>query len=73
MKLYLKNYAKERNEKEKNRVRNIFRDASKNHPLNGDKDDEVVLAYYNRDDYPPQFSLDTNWIAALEEVKQELK
>ena len=37
------------------------------------KDDEVVLAYYNREDYPTQFSLDTNWIAALEEVKRELK
>ena len=59
--LYLKNYAK------------AFRDASINHPLYGDKDDEVVLAYYNRDDYPTQFSLDTNWIAALEEVKKELK
>lgn len=71
--LYLKNYAKAGNEKEKNRVRKIFRDASINHPLYGDKDEEVVLAYYNRDDYPTQFSLDTNWIAALEEVKKELK
>ena len=44
-----------------------------NNPLYGDKDDEVVLAYYNREDYPTQFSLDTNWIAALEEVKRELK
>lgn len=71
--LYLKNYAKAGTDKDKNRIKKIFRDASTNNPLYGDKDDEVVLAYYNREDYPTQFSLDTNWIAALEEVKRELK
>ena len=71
--LYLKNYAKAGTDKDKNRIKKIFRDASINNPLYGDKDDEVVLAYYNREDYPTQFSLDTNWIAALEEVKRELK
>ena len=71
--LYLKNYARQVPIKTKTALKKIFRDASINNPLYGDKDDEVVLAYYNREDYPTQFSLDTNWIAALEEVKRELK
>lgn len=71
--LYLKNFAKAANEKEQDCVKKIFRDASINNPLYGDKDDEVILAYYNREDYPTQFSLDTNWIVALEEVKKQLK
>ena len=43
-----------------------------NHPLYNDPDKDLVLAYFNREDYLTQFSLDTDWIAALAEVKKKL-
>ncbi|MDR0185826.1 hypothetical protein ETF27_06450 [Prevotella brunnea] len=70
--LFTKEYTKAADEKEKSRVIKIFRNASINHPLYNDNDKELVHAYYNRNDYPTQFSLDTNWIDALEEVKKKL-
>lgn len=71
--LFTKEYAKAADEKAKNRIKKIFRDASINHPLYHDDDAELVLAYYNREDYLTQFSLDTNWVEALEEVKGKLR
>ena len=71
--LYLKSYAKATTERERNRIKKIFREASINNPLYGDENEDIILAYYNREDYPTQFSLDTNWIAALVEVKKLLK
>ncbi len=40
--------------------------------INGHPDKDIVLAYYNREDYLTQFSLDTNWVAALADVKKKL-
>lgn len=71
--LFTKEYAKAADEKAKNRIKKIFREASINHPLYHDDDAELVLAYYNREDYLTQFSLDTNWVEALEEVKGKLR
>ena len=38
-------------------------------PLFNDTDLEVVQSYVNNDTYLTRFSLDTNWVKALEEVK----
>ena len=54
------------------RVMRIFRDASINHPLYNDPDRELVLSYYNREDYLTQFSLDTDWVAALADVRKRI-
>ena len=35
-------------------------------------DKSLVLVYLNSEDYLTQFSLDTDWIAALAEVKKKL-
>jgi hypothetical protein len=35
-------------------------------------DKDLVLSYYNREDYITQFSLDTDWIKAMAEVKRVL-
>ena len=48
----------------------VFKNASINNPLFNDEDKELVHAYYNNDNYLTQFSLDTDWIKALEEVKK---
>lgn len=48
----------------------IFKGASINNPLFNDEDTSLVHAYYNNDNYITQFSLDTDWIKALEEVQK---
>ena len=59
--------------KKKDRVLRIFRDASVSNPLYNDPDRQFVLAYYNREDFLTQFSLDTDWVKAFEEAKKKLR
>ena len=70
--LFTKEYARTDKQRSKDGILKIFRDASINHPLYNDPDKSLVLAYFNSEDYLTQFSLDTNWIAALAEVKKKL-
>ena len=51
-------------------VMTVFRNASINYPLFNDMDKELVLSYYNNENYITRFSLDTNWVKALAVVKQ---
>ncbi len=71
--LFTKEYAKAKNEKQREKVMEFFRIASYNTPLYYDPDKELVLAYYNREDYLTRFSLDTDWIVANRIVRQMLK
>lgn len=70
--LFTKEYTRTDKQKRKEQILKIFRDASINHPLYNDPDKNLVLVYFNSEDYLTQFSLDTNWIAALAEVKKKL-
>ena len=70
--LFTKEYARADKQKRKEQVLKIFRNASINHPLYNDPDKSLVLVYFNSEDYLTQFSLDTDWIAALAEVKKKL-
>ena len=60
--LFTKEYARAVKQRDKDRILKIFRDTSINHPLYNDPDKDLVLAYFNREDYLTQFSLDTDWI-----------
>lgn len=71
--LFNKEYSRARTDKQKQRIIKIFRDVSINNPLYNDPDRQFVLSYYNREDFLTQFSLDTNWIKAVAEVKERLK
>ena len=48
----------------------VFKAASINNPLFNDEDTSLVHAYYNNENYVTQFSLDTDWVKALEEVQK---
>lgn len=48
-----------------------FKNASLNNPLFNDMDLELVQSYVNNEDYLTRFSLDTDWIKALEEVRSQ--
>lgn len=45
-----------------------FKKASLDNPYFHDTDKEITLAYFDRTDYATQFSLDTDWLKALEQV-----
>lgn len=70
--VFTKEYSRYNKEKDRNRVMKIFRDASINNPLCNDADKQFVLAYYNREDFLTQFSLDTDWIKAYAEARRKL-
>ena len=70
--VFTKEYYRYNKEKDRNRVMKIFRDASINNPLYNDADKQFVLAYYNREDFLTQFSLDTDWIKAYAEARHKL-
>lgn len=71
--LFAKEYQRANKKKDKDAVLKKFRDVSINHPLYNDPDRELVLAYYNREDYLTQFSLDTDWIKANEAIRKKLR
>ena len=68
--LYMKRLTSTKKKTERDIIITVFRDASINNPLFNDLDKELVLAYYNNENYLTQFSLDTDWIKALEAVKK---
>ncbi len=47
-----------------------FKAASRNHIIYGDTDKEAVNAYVDHPNFLTQFSLDTDWTKALEDVTQ---
>ena len=67
--LYIKQLAEAKTPESKDLVGKEFRAASLNNPLFNDTDLEVVQSYVNNDTYLTRFSLDTNWVKALEVVK----
>ncbi len=71
--LFVKEYQRAGKKKDKDAVLKRFRDASINYPLYNDPDRELVLAYYNREDYLTQFSLDTNWIEANAAIRKKMR
>ncbi|MBR5654451.1 MAG: hypothetical protein IKX22_10275 [Prevotella sp.] len=58
--------------KERERILALFKRVSLANPRFYDEDQELVLAYCKGDRYITQFSLDTDWVKALAEVKKEL-
>lgn len=68
--LYVKQLAAAKKPETREVVMTLFRDASLMHPLFNDMDKELVLAYCQNDKYITQFSLDTDWIKALEVVRK---
>lgn len=61
--------ATNRNE-ERQLVMMFFSSASINYPLFNDPDKDLVLSYYNNENYITRFSLDTDWVKALALVRQ---
>lgn len=56
--------------KQRETIRQIYKDATIHNARFGDMDADLVESYYRRSDYLTQFSLDTDWVKALEEVRR---
>lgn len=67
---YVKLLANTGKQKDKDIIKAKFRTASINNSLFNDVDKEVVYSYVDNENFITQFSLDTNWVKALEEVKK---
>ena len=69
--LYTQRLARAKKKTDRDVIITLFRNASITNPLFNDMDKDLILSYYNNDNYLTQFSLDTNWVKALEAVKKE--
>ncbi|MBQ8046358.1 MAG: hypothetical protein IJ196_00295 [Prevotella sp.] len=67
--LYIKRLAAARRKDAKVAVQNRFSNATTRNPLFNDVDKEVIYAYVGNNRYLTQFSIDTDWVKALAEVK----
>ena len=67
---FLKRYKAAKKAEDRELVMAVFRNASMANPMYGDKDSDLVLAYYkNETNYITRFSLDTDWVKALATAK----
>ena len=68
--LFIKRLVEAGNSKRKREIVGLrFKNASINHSFFHDEDKDLVLAYYNNPKFITQFSLDTDWVEALNEVR----
>ena len=70
--LYVTKIGRASKTKERQKVLALFKRVSLANPRFYDEDKDLVLAYCKGDRYITQFSLDTDWVKALAEVRNEL-
>lgn len=68
--LFVKKLSMAEKSKDKELIKAKFRTATINNSLFNDVDKEVVYSYVDNKNFITQFSLDTNWVKALEDVKK---
>ena len=69
--LFVKRLSESAKKEAKDIVIARFRNASINNPMFNDTDLDLVLSYYNNPEYLTRFSLDTDWVKALEEIRSK--
>ena len=60
-------------EKKKNQrdiIMSRFKKVTIENALFNDMDKDIIYAYVDNDNFITQFSLDTNWVKALEEIRR---
>ncbi|MBM6992773.1 MAG: hypothetical protein I3J02_05855 [Prevotella sp.] len=69
--LYFKRLSEAQNKEKKDIAIARFKNASINNSLFQDMDKELVLAYYDNPKFTTPFSLDTDWVKALAEIRSK--
>lgn len=68
--IYVKRLTDIKKQSERNILREKFKSATIGNALFNDNEKEIVDAYLNNDKFLTQFSLDCNWVRALEAVRK---
>ncbi len=68
--LYMKRLSAAKKNSEKENVMTNFKNATTHNALFNDMDKETVYAYVDNTKFLTRFSIDTDWVKALEEVKK---
>ncbi len=69
--LFVKRLAEAKKKTDKEIVKTRFMNASINNSRFNDMDKELVLSYYDNPNYLTRFSLDTDWVKALAEIRSK--
>lgn len=69
--LYFKRLSESSNKEKREIAVARFKNASVNNSLFQDMDKELVLAYYDNPNFTTPFSLDTDWVKALAEIRSK--
>ena len=71
--LYSNKLARAEKDKERSRIMSMFKEASLSNPRFNDKDTDLILSYVDNNQYITQFSLDTDWVKAITEVRRKIQ
>ncbi len=67
--IYIKSLSAEKKKAQRDIIKSKFKKATIENALFNDMDKEIVYAYVDNENFITQFSLDTNWVKALEEIR----
>ena len=71
--LYMKKLSEAKSKKDKALILDIFKSASIQNPWFNDMDLDLIEGYIRSEGYITSFSLDTNWMKAVEQARSELR
>lgn len=67
---YVKRLSEQRKKQDKELIMAKYKTATIQNSLFNDMEKEIVYGYVDNDNFITQFSLDTDWVKALEEIKK---
>ena len=67
---FIKRLSQEKKKKDKNIILATYKNATTSNPLFSDPEKEVTYGYVDNEKYITQFSLDTDWVKALQTIKK---
>lgn len=67
---YVKRLSEEKKKQQREIIKSRYKNASLTNSLFNDMDKDIIYGYVDNQNFITQFSLDTDWVKALEEVKK---
>lgn len=67
---YIKRLSDEKKKSQREIIMSRYKNASLSNSLFNDMDKDIIYGYVDNDNFLTQFSLDTDWMKALDEVKK---
>lgn len=68
--LYINRLSAEKKKAQRNLIISRYKNVTIQNALFNDMDKDIIYAYVDNENFLTQFSLDTNWVKALEEVRK---